>query len=137
MNYIDNKCVEYWKNFETNKLIDKIYTKINKLDDAYYREIHIFLNKLFNSNSKSLLKLKTFSINITTDILKNYNDIIKKYKLKKDLFDADKFDFNNIYDFNLIVDIALIMSNNLLDKLKYKMIKSNKNNKIKLFIIKM
>ena len=137
MKIMDNTYIdEYWKNFETNKILLETCEVINKINDTYYREVHIFLNKLFNSNSKSLLKLHTSSTRITTDMLNNYNNIIKKYKLKKELFDVEKFDFNEIYDFNCIVDIALIITNNLLDKIKYQMIRSNKNNKIKLFIKK-
>ncbi len=137
MNSMDNSCVgEYWKNFETNKILLGICEKINKINDAYYKEIHIYINKLYNCNSKSLLKLKTTSICLTTETLINYNDIIKKYNLKKNLFDVDKFDVNEIYDFNCIIDIAVVITNNLLDKINYKMIKSNRNNKVKLFIKK-
>ena len=137
MKSMDNNCVdEYWKNFETNKILLETYEKINKINDTYYREVHIFLNKLFNSNSKSLLKLRTSSIRITTEMLNNYNNIIKKYSLNKELFDVEKFDFDAIYDFNNIIEIALIMTNNLLHKIKYQMVKINKNDKTHLFIKK-
>jgi hypothetical protein len=136
MNLMDNNCAEYVEDFQINKTMLEIYKKINQLDDIYYKEIHIFLNNLFNSNSKSILKLQTSSINLNENTVNNYNNIIKKYKLTKPLFDVDKFDFDEIYDFNCIIEIATTITNNLLHKINYKMIRSNKNNKIKLFITK-
>ena len=134
MNLMTNNCDEYWKDFETNKILLETCNKFNELNEIYYKEIHIFLNKLFNSNSKSILKLQTSSIRLTSNTLNKYNNIIKKYKLTKELFDVDKFDFNEIYDFNCIIEIALIITNNLLNKINYKIIKLNKNNKIILVI---
>jgi hypothetical protein len=49
-----------------------------------------------------------------------YNNIILKYKLSKNLFDTQNFNINNVYNFSEIIEIANTMTNNLLDKLNYK-----------------
>ena len=119
---------------QTKKLLDETLEKYYDLNDKYYKEILNFLNKLFDENSESILKIKFKKITLNDDILLEYNNIIQKYKLNKDIFDIENFNINDITDFSDIINIAIIICNNLLDKLNYKIYQIFINRKKKLKI---
>ena len=73
---------------------------------------------IFNDNSKSILKIKLKKITISEDIFELYNNIIRKYKLNKPLFDTENFDLEDFYDFTDIIEIIKIICNNILIKIK-------------------
>jgi hypothetical protein len=105
---------------QTKKLLEETLEKYYDLNDEYYKEILNFLNKLFNENSESILKIKFKKLTLNDEILLEYNNIIIKYKLNKDLFDIENFNITDITDFSDIINIIMIICNNLLDKLNYK-----------------
>jgi hypothetical protein len=105
---------------KTKKLLDETLEKYYDLNEKYYKEILNFLNKLFDESVESILKIKFNKIILNDDILKEYNNIIEKYKLNKDFFDIENFNINDICDFSDIINIVIIICNNLLDKLNYK-----------------
>ena len=55
---MDNKCVEYWKDYETNDILLETCNKIQKLNEEYYKNIHAYLNMIFVSTSRSIFKWK-------------------------------------------------------------------------------
>ena len=70
-----------------------------------------------------------------------YNQINKLYKLNKPEFDLDKFDLSEFNEpeqiKNIFFDIAYTLSNHLLEKLNYKLIKKiNKDDNKMKFILK-
>jgi hypothetical protein len=119
---------------ETKKIIEEFNNEINKNNEKYYQDVLDFLNLLFNQNCNQILKISISKISLSDDIFEFYNKIIEKYKINIRKFDNDKFNSNEIYTFHEIIEIALIMSNNLLDKINYKIIKIN-NDKTKYKII--
>ena len=106
---------------ETKRILEKSYEQYHKKNLTYYDDVLKFLNLIFNEQEKSIMKLKLRKITFTHDIFNLYNNIIKQYKLNKDLFDVDNFDVEDFHDFSNIVEITKIMSNNLLNKLNYKL----------------
>ena len=110
---------------ETKKIIEEFNNEINKNNEKYYKDILDFLNLLFNQNCNQILKISISKISLSDDIFEFYNKIIEKYKMKIRKFDNNKFNSNEIYSFHEIIEIALIMSNNLLEKINYKIIKIN------------
>jgi virulence-associated protein VapD len=119
---------------QTKKIIDETTDKYYELNNKYYNEILQFLNKLFNENSESILKIKFKKIIFNDEVLLEYNNIINKYNLNKNIFDIENFNINDISDFSDIVDIIIIICNNLLDKLNYQIFQIYINNKKKLKI---
>jgi hypothetical protein len=107
---------------ETKILQDEINEKLNNDNKKYYKDILDFLNTIFISEEKSILKIKLNSITINQNVFEIYNYIINKYKLNKDLINIDYFDFDISYDRDDIIKIIMLISNNLLEKLNYKMI---------------
>jgi hypothetical protein len=105
---------------QTKKLLDETLERYYDLNDKYYKEVLNFLNKLFDENSESILKIKFKKITFNDETLQEYNDLITKYKLNKDQFDIENFNINDITDFSDIINIIIIICNNLLDKLNYK-----------------
>jgi hypothetical protein len=105
--------------------------KIIKQDNDYYNDVLTFLNLIFTTNSDSILKLKISKIALNPSILSYYNDLNELYNLKKNSFDIEKYDFNLNHEFDEILQIILILVNNVLEKLNYKLIKTTNN---KLFI---
>lgn len=114
-----------------NNTIDKYYD-INK---DYYNDVLIFLNLIFKQNAKSLLSIHIKKIVLHEDIMIMYNDIVKKYKLNKDYVNIDAFDVDEIIDIDLIIKLMKLLTNNLLEKLNYKLIEKCKNNKKRFVII--
>ena len=109
---------------------NRIFEEKNK---KYYRDVLDFLNLMFEDNSTSLLKIKFKKITINSNVFFLYNEIIKKYKLNNPEIEIDKFDdIMELNDANEIIqilcDIAIKLSNNLLEHLNYKLKKkTNKN----------
>jgi len=110
---------------ETKKIIEEFNNEINKNNEKYYQDVLDFLNLLFNQNCNQILKISISKISLSDDIFEFYNKIIDKYNMNIRKFDNDKFNSNEIYSFHEIIEIALIMSNNLLEKINYKIIKIN------------
>jgi len=131
--YIYNNNMEsiHIKNvIDCNKIIINS-EKIIKQDNDYYNDVLTFLNLIFTTNSDSILKLKISKIALNPSILSYYNDLNELYNLKKNSFDIEKYDFNLNHEFDEILQIILILVNNVLEKLNYKLIKTTNN---KLFI---
>ena len=59
---------------------------------------------------------------LSEEIFNLYNQIIKKYKINKDLFDTEKFNLNDDHERNEIYLISKILTNNLLAKLDCKLV---------------
>lgn len=114
-----------------NNAIDKYYD-INK---DYYNDVLIFLNLIFKQNAKSLLSIYIKKIVLHEDIMIMYNNIVKKYKLNKDYVNIDAFDVDEIIDIDLIIKLMKLLTNNLLEKLNYKLVEKCKNNKKRFVII--
>jgi hypothetical protein len=121
---------------QTKKLLEETLEKYYDMNDAYYKEILNFLNKLFDEKSESILKIKFKRITLNDEILLEYNNIITKYKLNKDIFDINNFNITDITDFSDIINIVLIICNNLLDKLNYKIYQIYTNSSKKKLVIK-
>lgn len=114
-----------------NNAIDKYYD-INR---DYYNDVLIFLNLIFKQNAKSILSIYIIKIVLHEDIMSMYNNIVKKYKLNKDYVNIDAFDVDEIIDIDLIIKLMKLLTNNLLEKLNYKLVEKCKNNKKKFAII--
>jgi hypothetical protein len=106
---------------ETKSILEKSYINYQQTLEKYYDDVLEWMNAIYNDNSKSILKVQLKKITLDEDIFNKYNEIIKKYKLKKDLFDIENFNFEDGSDYNLIVEIAKIMTKNLVEKLNYKL----------------
>lgn len=128
----------------TQKIIEesnKLYEENNK---KYYRDVLDFLNLLFEDNSKNLINLKFKKITLNENVFNLYNDIIKTYKLNKPEFDSNNFDLSELDDpeeiKNIFYEIAQRFSNNLLEKINYKLkkkfIKNENKNKFILEYVK-
>jgi len=132
-------------------IIDSIRKKLDESNNLYleknkkyYRDVLDFMNLLFEDKSLKLSSIKFNKITINENIFIFYNEIIKKYELQKPLFDLDNFDIEDIEDKcdkneikEIFYELAIRFSNNLLEKLNYKLKKKiNKlNEKIKFFLI--
>lgn len=118
---------------ETNKLIH------NK-NKKYYNDVLDFMNLLFEDNAKNLTKIKFKKITLGETVFQLYNEIIKTYKLDKPLFDLESFNLDEIEDpeelKKIFCDIAFKISNNLLERINYKLKKkhSKVDNKTKFII---
>lgn len=116
---------------ETKKILENSFIDFQKSKEEYYNDVLEFLNFIFCNNSKSILNIKTLKISLNEDVFLKYNNIVKKYKLKKDLFDLENFNINDNYDYGSIAEIAKILVKNLLEKLNYKLEIINYDNKKK------
>lgn len=116
---------------ETKNILEKSFIDFQKSKEQYYNDVLEFLNLIFCNNSKSILNIKTLKISLNEDVFLKYNDIVKKYKLKKDLFNLENFNINDNYDYESIAEIAKILVKNLLEKLNYKLEIINYDNKKK------
>jgi hypothetical protein len=126
--------IEYKNDIKT--LLEYSTSLIRKNNEKYYNDVLKCLNMLYSSNSKSILKIKICKITMSEEMLTFYNKIIKKYNLNKDLFDIDNFEFSDIHDHSDIINIAKNITNNLLIKINYIMLKITISGKNK-YIIKM
>lgn len=114
-----------------NGAIDKYYD-INK---DYYNDVLLFLNLIFKQNAKSILSIYIKKIVLHEDIMIMYNHIVKKYKLNKDYVNIDAFDVDEIIDIDLIIKLMKLLTNNLLEKINYKLVEKCINNKKKFAIV--
>lgn len=108
-----------------NETLNTYYTNNSK----YYEDVLKFHNILFEQTASSILKIRIKKIIINEDLLNLYNNIVKKYRLKKDYINVEIFDFDEIKDIDFITKFTRLISNNLLEKLNYKLVEINKNNK--------
>ena len=124
----------------TQKILQESNNILLNKNKKYYRDILDFLNLLFEDNAKNINKIKFKKITLNDNIFTMYNEINKIHKLNKPQFDSTSFDLTEIDDpneiKNIFVDIAYTFSNNLLEKLNYKLIKKNnkEDNKTKLIL---
>ena len=125
------KNTDYKIKNETKNILEKSFIDFQKSKEEYYNDVLEFLNLIFCNNSKSILNIKTLKISLNEDIFLKYNDIVKKYNLKKDLFNLENFNINDNYDYESIAEIAKILVKNLLEKLNYKLEIINYDNKKK------
>jgi hypothetical protein len=122
-----------------NKLEESnsLYETKNK---KYYRDVLDFLNLMFEDKADCITKLKFKKITLNENVFELYNQILKKYNLNIPEFESENFDISNIDDPLLIKElfcnIALRLSNFLLEKLKYKLKKriGKEDNKIKFYL---
>ena len=123
----------------TKSLLDlsnKLFYEKNK---KYYEDVLDFLNLLFEDNSKIITKINFKKITLNENIFLLYNEIIKIYKLDKPTFNLDKFDLSIIDGLDninqIFYDIALKLSNNILNNINYKLKTKKIENKIKFTIV--
>ena len=116
-NYIKNHILIN----KTKEILEKSYDDYHNALETYYNEVLEWMNNLYNDASKSIMQLKFKKITLNEDIFNTYNVIIKKYKLNKNIFDIENFDIEDFHDNGQLFKIAKIMTNNLLEKLGYKL----------------
>ena len=127
----------------TKKILEESNKILYNKNKKYYRDVLDFLNLIFEDNSNSINNLKFKKITLNEDIFNMYNQINIIYNLKKPEFDIEKFDLEKFESVendelkNIFFIIAYTLSNNLLERLNYKLIKkiNNYDNKTK-FILK-
>ena len=109
----------------TQKLLDEANKLLCDKNKKYYNDVLDFMNLLFEDNGKILSKIKFKKITLNEQVFELYNEIIKKYKLSKPEFVIENFNLKEIEDLDeikkIVCDIAFKISNNLLDKINYKL----------------
>lgn len=128
----------------TQKLLDSSNKILHEKNKKYYRDVLDFLNLMFENNSTNINKIKFKKITLNDNIFNMYNQIIKKYNLLKPTFDNDAFDLTKLNDScepdeikKIFYEISYTLSNNLLEKLNYKLVKKiNKNDNKIIFFLK-
>ena len=109
----------------TQKLLDEANKLLWDKNQKYYNDVLDFMNLLFDDDAKILSKIKFKKITLNEQVFELYNEIIKTYKLAKPEFDIENFDLSKIEDLDeikkIFFDIAFKISNNLLEKLNYKL----------------
>ena len=124
----------------TKNILEKSDNLFEEKNKKFYRDVVDFLNLMFEDNSKELTKIKFKKITLNENVFNLYNQIIIKYKLDKPEFISDNFDISNIEDpveiKKIFCDLAIKLSNNILDKLNYKLKKRiiKNENKIKIIL---
>lgn len=120
---------------ETNKLI-------HEKNKKYYNDVLDFMNLLFEDNAKNLSKIKFKKITLGETVFQLYNEIIKTYKLDKPQFDIEGF-FISLEEIEdpeelkkIFCEIAFKISNNLLERINYRLKKkhSKEDNKTKFIL---
>jgi len=110
---------------ETQKLLDEANKLLWDKNKKYYNDVLDFMNLLFDDNAKILSKIKFKKITLNEQVFELYNEIIKTYKLSKPEFVIENFNLNEIEDLEemkkIVCDIAFKISNNLLEKINYKL----------------
>lgn len=125
----------------TQNILDESKKLIQEKNKKYYDDVLDFMNLLFEDNALILSKIKFKKITLNDKVFKLYNEIIKTYKLDKQQFDIDNFNLEEIKDLEeikkIFCDIAIKISNNLLEKLNYKLKKkyNKEDNKTKFILI--
>jgi len=109
----------------TQKLLDEANKLLYDKNKKYYNDVLDFMNLLFDDDAKILSKIKFKKITLNEQVFELYNEIIKTYKLAKPEFDIENFNLSEIEDLDeikkIFFDIAFKISNNLLEKLNYKL----------------
>jgi len=109
----------------TQKILDESNKLLLDKNKKYYNDVLDFMNLLFEDDAKILSKIKFKKITLNDHVFELYNEIIKTHKLSKPEFDIENFDLSEIEDLDEIkkvfFDIAFKISNNLLEKLNYKL----------------
>ena len=110
---------------ETQKLLDDANKLLWDKNKKYYNDVLDFMNLLFNDNAKILSKIKFKKITLNEHVFELYNEIIKTYKLSKPEFVIENLNLNEIEDLEgmkkIVCDIAFKITNNLLEKINYKL----------------
>ena len=110
-----------------NKTIEQSFINLHKKNQLYYIDVLHFFNYLLSDgiNYQQFNCIKSLKFNYITinhEIIDLYNNIIDKFNIS-----ANKIN-NNLFNTNLpnnvIIDLFLFMSNNLLKLLHYKVISS-------------
>jgi hypothetical protein len=125
----------------TQKILEESNKILYEKNKKYYRDVLDFLNLMFEDNSKNINNVKFKKITLNENVFNMYNQINKLYKLNKPEFDLDKFDLSEINESdqikNIFFDISYTLSNYLLEKLNYKLVKKiNKDDNKMKFILK-
>ncbi len=136
----------------TQKILDESNNKLTQKNKKYYRDVLDFLFLVFQDNNQeknndevkypnNIYQIKFKNITLNENVFQMYNQIIKKYNLNKPEFITDAFDLSEIDNPNeikdIFYDIAQTLSNNLLEKINYKLVKKiNKEDKKIKFILK-
>lgn len=126
----------------TKNILEKSDNLFEEKNKKFYRDVVDFLNLMFEDNSKELTRIKFKKITLNENVFNLYNQIIIKYKLDKPEFIFDNFDISDIEDSDeikkIFCDLAIKLSNYILDKLNYKLkkkiIKNDNENKIKIIL---
>lgn len=124
----------------TQKILEESKELINKKNKKYYTDVLDFLNLLFDDNSTNILNIKFKKITLNEIVFNMYNEINKIYNLGKNEFDIENFNLDHINEQDIkeiFMELAFTFSNNLLEKLNYKLIKkfNKSDNKIKFVLI--
>ncbi len=124
----------------TQNILDESKKIIQDANKKYYNDVLDFMNLLFEDNAKILSKIKFKKITLNEKVFKFYNEIIKVYRLDKPEFDIDNFNLEEIEDLEeikkIFCDISFKISNNLLEKINYKLKKKyiKEDNKTKFIL---
>ena len=124
----------------TQNILEESKKLIQDKNKKYYTDVLDFMNLIFEDNASILSKIKFIKITLNEKVFKLYNEIIKTYKLNKPEFDIDKFNLEEIEDLEeikkIFCDIAYRISNNLLEKINYKLKKkyNKEDQKIKFIL---
>jgi hypothetical protein len=129
INYKGGDSIKRGVRNDVRDIIDNAIDKYYDINKDYYNDVLIFLNLIFKQNAKSIMSIYIKKIVLHEDIMVMYNDIVKKYKLNKDYVNIDAFDVDEIIDIDLIIKLMKLLTNNLLEKLNYKLVEKCKNNK--------
>ena len=127
-------------NETTKKILEESNEILAKKNKKYYRDVLDFLNLLFEDNATNINKIKFKKITLNSNVFEMYNEINNTHKTNKPKFDSDNFDLSQFNDADeikaIFVEIAYKLSNNLLDKLNYKLVKKidKEENKIKFML---
>ena len=120
---------------ETNNNLNRIKSINENINKKYYSSVLKLFKKIFNSESNSLLKIKITLLTLNIEIFKFYNKIINKFNLNKQLFDIENFNIELLNTNENLISIIMILCNNLLEKINYKLIKIKFNDVVKLKIV--
>lgn len=127
----------------TQNLLEESNRLLQDKNKKYYNDVLDFINLLFNDEAKILAKVKFTKITLNETIFELYNQIIKTYKLSKPEFDIENFNLEEIEEIEdlderkkIFCDIAFKISNNLLEKINYKLKKkfNREEKKFKFFL---
>lgn len=128
--YINNVSKQKFNFINHSKIsLENNFNNFIQFNNDYYNHVLFFLNLLFDNNATSILKIKSTKIILTKTILIKYNEIVKQFNLNEKLFNIDDFDFSIIYNKTDIITLIKKLTQNLLNKLNYKILISNSNNK--------